>query len=94
MVCDWLTKLMPLSQPMGISKPKPIVFSLPAFSCTWNQLHVFASNFDWLIVLFASVAIGQSNYFGFGFTTLNWKPLYDQNTVIGIDCLLVWTAMF
>ena len=22
--------------------------------------------------------IGQSNYFGFGFTTLKWKPLYNQ----------------
>ena len=36
---------------------------------------VFASNSDWLVVLFTSVAIGQSNYFGFGVTTLNWKPL-------------------
>ena len=27
-------------------------------------------------MLFTSVAIGQSNYFGFGFTTLNWKLLY------------------
>ena len=26
-------------------------------------------------MLFTSVAIGQSNYFGFGFTPLNWKPL-------------------
>ena len=25
-------------------------------------------------MLFTSVAIGQSNYFGFCFTTLNWKP--------------------
>ena len=37
----------------------------------WRQLHVFASNSDWLVVLFTSVVIGQSNYFGFGFTTLN-----------------------
>ena len=44
------------------------------FSRAWRQLHVFASNSDWLVVLFTSVAIGQSNYFGFGFTTLNWKP--------------------
>ena len=51
-LCDRLTKLAPLSQPMGIP---------------WNS--------DWLVVLFTSVAIGQSNYFGFGFTTLNWKPL-------------------
>ena len=27
-------------------------------------------------MLFTSVAIGQRNYFGFGFTTLNWNPLY------------------
>ena len=27
-------------------------------------------------MLFTSVAIGQSNYFGVSFTTLNWKPLY------------------
>ena len=47
-----------------------------AFSRAWRRLHVFASNSDWLVVLFTSVAIGQSNYFGFGFTTLNWKLLY------------------
>ena len=27
-------------------------------------------------MLFTSAAIGQSNNCGFGFTTLNWKPLY------------------
>ena len=27
---------------------------------------VFALSSDWLIVLFVSVVIGQSNYFGFG----------------------------
>ena len=38
------------------------------FSRAWRQLHVyiFASNSDWLVVLFTSIAIGQSNYFGFG----------------------------
>ena len=46
------------------------------FSRAWRRLHVFASNSDWFITLFASVVIGQSNYSGFGFTTLNWKPLY------------------
>ena len=49
------------------SKPKPIVFSPHAFSLARRQLHVFASNSDWLVVLFTSVAIGQSNYFGSGF---------------------------
>ena len=44
------------------SKPKPIVFSPHAFSRVWRQLHVFVSNSDWLVMLFTSVAIDQSNY--------------------------------
>ena len=43
---------------------------LARVSRAWRQLHVFASSFDWFIALFISVVIGQSNYFGFGFTTL------------------------
>ena len=39
------------------------------FSRAWHRLHVFALNSDWFIALFAPVVIGQSNYFGFGFTT-------------------------
>ena len=34
-------------------------------------VHVFASSSDWFIGLFMTVEIGQSNYFGFGFTTPN-----------------------
>ena len=52
-----------------------------AFSRAWRQLHVFALNSGWFFALFASVVIGQSNYFGFGFTTLNWKPLYTNSYV-------------
>ena len=59
------------------SKLNPIVFSPHAFSRTWCRLHVFASNSDWLVTLFTSIAIGQSNYAGFGFTTLIWKPLQE-----------------
>ena len=44
---------------------------LPDFSRAWRRLHVFASNPDWFITLFACVLIGQSNYFAFGFWTLN-----------------------
>ena len=69
-LCDWLTILAPLSQPMGIQTKTNRVFS-HAFSSAWRQLRVFVSNSDWLVVLFTSVANGQSNYFGFGFTTLN-----------------------
>lgn len=37
------------------------------------QIHVMASYSDWLIALFASAVIGQSNCFGLGFMTLIWK---------------------
>ena len=52
-----------------------------AFSRARHERHVFASSSDWFIGLFTTVVIGQSNYFGFGFTTLEWKPLYhfDMN---------------
>ena len=67
-LCDWLTKLGPVSQPMGIQIKTNRVLTARA----WRQLHVFASNSDLLVVLFTSVVIGQSNYFGFGFTALNY----------------------
>ena len=53
------------------AKPKPIVPYSHAFSRASRRLHIFDSISDWFIALFASVVIGQSNYFGFGFTTLN-----------------------
>ena len=61
-VCDWLKNLAPLSQPIR-SKTKTNR-DLP-------RLHVFALRSDWFTGLSAPVVIGQSNYFGFGFTTLN-----------------------
>ena len=36
----------------------------------FNLLHVFALSSDWFIELSTPVVIGQSNCFGFGFTTL------------------------
>ena len=61
-------------------KPKPTVIYSHAFSRAWHGRHVFASSSDWLIWLFATVVIGQSSYFGFGFgfITLKWKPLYTN----------------
>ena len=49
-------------------------FARMGFPGAWRRLYVFTSNFDWFIVLLESVVIGQSKYFGFGFTTLRWKP--------------------
>ena len=48
-----------------------------AFSRALRQPHVITSSFDWFNVLSVSYVIGQSNYFGFGFTTLKRKPLYQ-----------------
>ena len=68
-VCDWLKILAPLSRPIR-SKTK-INRALPArVSRAWRRLHVFTLSSDWLIGLFTIAVIGQSNYFGFGFTTL------------------------
>ena len=39
------------------AKPKPIVTFSHALSRPWRRLHVFASNSDWLIVLFTSTVI-------------------------------------
>ena len=58
---DWLTKLVLLKL------SQRIVFSMHAFSRAWRETHVFASSFDWFVVLFTSVAIGQRNNFSFWF---------------------------
>ena len=73
MRCYWLTKLAPLSSQPMVMQTKTVYYSFirrkrfPAFGA-FGQLHVFVSNSDWLVVLFTFVAIGQSNYFGFGYT--------------------------
>ena len=68
-------KLAPLSQPVGMQTKTNRVLAARIFPhFPWRQLHVFASNSNWFTALL-SVAIGQSNNFGFGFTTINWKPL-------------------
>ena len=61
------------------AKLKPIVTWSHAFSRAWRRLYVFASSSDWLLVLLSSLVIGQSDYFGLGFTTLNWNPLSVKN---------------
>ena len=56
-------------------KPKPIATRSRTFSRASCRLHVFASSFDWFTGLSVSFVIGQSDYFGFGFSTLIWKLL-------------------
>ena len=58
-------KNSPLSFIQSEAKPKPIVTHSHMLSRGWRQLH----EFDWFTV--CVFAIGQSDNFGFGFSTLS-----------------------
>ena len=59
------------------SKLKPIIAPCTRdFSRVSRGLQVIARNCDWFMALFVPVVIGLSNCFGFGFSTVIWKPLY------------------
>ena len=58
------------------AKPKPIAPYTHDFSRASSELQVIARNCDWFMTLFVPVVIGRSNCFGFGFSTVIWKPLY------------------
>ena len=64
-LCDMLANLAPLSQQWEV-KPKPVMNCSQAFYRAWRWLHVFPSNSDWFIEIFASVVIVQGNNFGVG----------------------------
>ena len=58
-------------------KAKPIAPCSHGFSRASSKLRVIARNYcDWFMALFVPVVIGQSDYFGFGFSTVIWKLLY------------------
>ena len=59
-------------------KPKPIAACTRDFSRASSEFQIIARNCDWFIVLFVPVVIGRSNCFGFGFSTVIWKPLYPS----------------
>ena len=46
------------------------------FSRASREFQVIARNSDWFMALFVPVVIGQSDYFGFSFSTVIWKALY------------------
>ena len=69
--CDWFEKLSLHFLNQSDAKLKPIMTWSHAFSRACRGLHVFALSSDWFLVLFLSVVIGQSDCFGFGFTTFN-----------------------
>ena len=66
------------------AKPKPIAPCTRDFSRASSELRVIARNCDWFIALSAPVVIGRSNCFGFGFSTVIWKPLYMRKLNRGV----------
>ena len=51
--------------------PEPVMTHSRKFSRASHRLYVFAWSFDWFTGLSVSFVIGQSDNFGFGFTTLD-----------------------
>ena len=66
---DWFKVLAPFFQPIR-SETKTNRAQEYTFSRALCRLRVITSSFDWFAGLSQSFVIGQSNYFGFGFTTL------------------------
>ena len=64
------------------AKPKQTAPCTHDFSRAKSELQVIARNCDWFIALFAPVVIGRSNCFGFGFSTVIWKPLYSSQSLL------------
>ena len=58
------------------SKPKPFAPCTRDFSRASSEFQVIPRNCDWFISLSAPVVIGRCNCFGFGFSTVFWKPRY------------------
>ena len=73
----------------------PIAPCTRDFSRASGELQVIARNCDWFIALPAPVVIGQSDYFGFGFSTVIWKPLYivnSKNIITGCNMAYMFNA--
>ena len=81
--CDWLKKIAPLSQPIR-SKTKTNRGFLARVFPRLTPV-TFALSSDRFTVLFASVVIGQSDYFGFRCTTLIENTL--KRSLIGCVAL-------
>ena len=64
------------------AKPKQTAPCTRDFSRATSELQVIGRNCDWFITLFAPVVIGRSNCFGFGFSTVIWKPLYSSQSLL------------
>ena len=67
---DWFKVLAPFIQPIR-SETKTNRGSRVHIFPPFVSARVITSSFDWFTGLSSSFLIGQSNYFGFGFTTLD-----------------------
>jgi len=70
---DWLKRLALVFPPMRI-KTKTNRTMYAWFSRASCELQVIPRNCDWFIALPTPVVIGSTS-FGFGFSTVIWKPL-------------------
>ena len=71
----------PLNQ--SDAKLKPIATWKFAFSRALTNLLFFTLSSYWLMIMKVFVLIGPRGHFGFGFSTLHWKPL--QHIYLNID---------
>ena len=69
---DWL-KDTPQFFNQWEAKSKPIAPCTRDFSRASSELQVIARNSDSFMALFVPVVIGQSDYLGFGFSTVIWN---------------------
>ena len=75
-LCEWLTKVAPPSQPMrSMTKTKTNRVSLARVFPRLAPVACICFISDWFTSLFTFIVTYQSNYIGFGFTTLNLKSL-------------------
>ena len=86
-LCDWSRKLAPLSKPKNATL-KPITSRSLSFSRALGSSFVFSLGSHWLVKVFSFLLIGRCDYFGFGFTTLNWKKLCCCYSCLGYSRLL------
>ena len=76
-------------------KAKPLAPCTRHFSCALSELQVIAMNCDWFVALFAHAVIGRSNCFGFGFSTVIWKPLYQiTHLCFYVGCIFYGNLFF
>ena len=89
---DWLEMVFFIQSLLQQVKAKPIVTDLHIFfrRCG-SATYIYISFGIWLIRISASFVICLSDFFGFGFTALSWKPLYFTRAY---HCTSRWRRMY